>query len=408
MSKIKSASALFLISVIFLSGCSSEKKRNALIQNAKTLALKNFTASLSNEEKISQLFLVNIQGNETFIPIEKMSLLNENASSDDYLVPGGCLLFKYNIGKTKDDVQKFISSIRGYYSKNGKVPPYIAVDQEGGYVNRLRGITDAFPSQKKIACEYSVQEAESLYENQSAQMRELGFNMNLAPVVEVETEMNKDFLDTRSFGALESVIEYGGLEIEIFEKNKVASVLKHFPGNSNTDPHTGLPEIKATREELENTYIKPFRELLKKSSAVLMSHARFYITDETPLELSVLPCCLSKYWATDVIRNELEFDGLILSDDIFMAALEKNGFPPETACVMAFEAGVDVLMLSEKRFADVAKLLLNKCAESAEFSKRIENAVENVIKYKISAGLLKYVETKTDGKTPSFELKPAY
>jgi beta-N-acetylhexosaminidase len=117
-----------------------------------------------------------------------------------------------------------------------------------------------------------------------------------------------------------------------------------------------------------------------------MSHARTSAYD------SETPACLSRFWVTEVLRQDFGYQGLILSDDIFMAALEKNGFPPEKAAIMAMEAGIDVIMLSEKKFGSVLQLLLDKSQKESEFKSLLDAAVERVIEVKIKAGLLSFQE----------------
>ena len=112
-----------------------------------------------------------------------------------------------------------------------------------------------------------------------------------------------------------------------------------------------------------------------------MSHAR-----TTAVDVGV-PACLSKVWVTDILRNEYGYKGLIFSDDIFMGALADNGYPPEVAAIRAVEAGVDCIMISEKRFAKAGKVLYNRAKEDSTFEAKIDQAVKRIIKYKIEAGL---------------------
>jgi beta-N-acetylhexosaminidase len=397
-----------LISAVVPVLCFSCSKQSDM--ELKNAAVKEFVSSLSESERVSQLFLVNIEGNREFIPVETTACIYDDRVKNEPLLAGGCLFFSYNIASSKSQIKDFVSSINSFYIKNNKIPPFLALDQEGGSVNRLRGITENFPSAKYIADNLSIDEAASLYERQAKAVRELGFTMNLAPVVEVETEENADFLDTRSFGNLEKVLSYAGAEIKAFENSGTGTVLKHFPGNTNTDPHTGLPEIRVSSEKLENELAAPFKSLLPFSSAVLMSHARITLSDQGSKAYKIpegeerIPSCLSSYWVTDVLRNKFGFEGLIFSDDIFMGALQDNGFPPEDAAVQAVEAGIDVIMLSEKRFGSVAKILLEKAHLSREFSEKINRAAERVIWFKISKGLLTLEKnglpsqkTKTEG-----------
>ena len=219
-------------------------------------------------------------------------------------------------------------------------------------------------------------------------MKELGFDMNLAPVVEVCTDDNKDFLDGRSFGELDKVINYGRACINAYENNGIATVLKHFPGNTNTDPHTGLPEITLSEAELKSS-IESFRQLVDYNpAAVLMSHARTTAIDEG------VPACLSKVWVSDILREQYGYQGLIFSDDIFMGALADNGYPPETAAIRAVEAGIDCIMISEKRFAKAGKVLYQRALQDQAFALKIDSAVTRILKYKIKAGLLDEAEIR--------------
>lgn len=406
----------FEIAVLSLFSCNSEANKEEQIKAAKKAAVEEYVKTLSPQAKISQLFLVNIEGNTTFKAVEKTAGLYTGAPEDLPLVPGGCLLFSYNIGKTEQQIKNFTDSIHKFYAENDYPPPYISIDQEGGYVNRLRGIAPPFPSAKEISQKFSVEEASSLYKKQAVKMAELGINLDLAPVIEVETEENSAFLDTRSFGSLPEVLEYGQTEINIFEHLGIGTVLKHFPGNTNTDPHTGLPEIKVTERELEEQLVAPFKALAPLSSAILMSHARISLAEENvtkPLYKNLdshTPACLSSFWVTDVVRKDFGFEGLILSDDIFMGALRDNGFPPEKAALQAIEAGIDVIMLSEKRFGPVAQILLEYGAENPEFEAKITEACKRVVEYKIKAGLiaLKPVILDQNGKplkSPVFKVE---
>jgi len=351
------------------------------IQNEREEALVRYVAQLPLEQKIAQMFIENLEGCNTFRSYESVGAMT-GGNDDEPLVAGGYLFFSYNIASTREQEQAFIKSIREYCDKYGIIQPYLSVDQEGGWVNRLKKLNPSLPSNEKVASEYDVSGAYKIYCEQAAGMKELGFDMNLAPVVEVCTQDNAEFLDGRSFGDVETVIRYGTACINGYENNGIATVLKHFPGNTNTDPHTGLPEITLSKEDLFLS-IEPFKEFVKLNpAAILMSHARTTAVD------SGVPACLSKVWVTDILRNEFGYKGLIFSDDIFMGALADNGYPPEVAAVRAVEAGIDCIMISEKRFAKAGKVLYNKAKEDEEFAKKIDAAVIRILKYKIEAGLI--------------------
>ncbi len=350
----------------------------AQVKNQKNQAVEDFIGALPLEEKIAQLFVVNLVGCDTFTPVEKN-------------IAGGFLYFGYNIAQTPFAMTQFNQSIIDYCKQNNKIPPFLTVDQEGGFVNRLRSLSGPLPSAQRITQKLELSKASELYSLQAKQMRALGFTMNLAPVAEVCTADNEVFLNERSFGSLEEVKEYGAACVQAYEENGIGTVLKHFPGNTNTDPHTGLPQINWTDEELK-IQMDAFRTLVSKNpSAVLMSHARVKGYDEKN------PACLSEYWVSNVLRKDLGFKGIIFSDDIFMGALANNGYPPELAVVKAIEAGIDCIMISEKRIESSVEVLCKKTENDEAFAKQIDSALRRIIDYKIKCGFLK-VQLGKDGK----------
>ena len=345
--------------------------------------LEEYLDSLPPEQAISQIFLVNIQGNTNYYAVEY-------TDDNKPLVPGGALFFAYNLGDTIEESISFVSSIEKYCDDNSILRPYLAVDQEGGLVNRLRSLSSTLPSAQKISETLTPSQAKELYSIQARQMRAIGFDMNLAPVAESLSEENKDFLDTRSYGDIPHSIVYTMAAVNAYQSNGINAVLKHFPGNTSVDPHTGLPEIDYDKERIEYEFLIPFFFILSSNpSSVLMSHARVPAVDSSP-------ACLSKTWVTNKLKGQLGFTGLVISDDIFMGALADNGYPPEKAAIQAIEAGVHVIMLSEKLFGKVADNLLEHAANDKEFFRSLRNAEKKVLEYKLNAGILKIVEK--DGK----------
>ena len=350
------------------------------IKTEKDEALARYVASLPLEQKIAQMFIENLEGCTNFRSYETVGAMTGTEDSTP-LVAGGYIFFSFNIAPDRTQMQSFTNSIRTYCDEYGIIQPYLCVDQEGGWVSRLKKLNPKLPSNEKVAQDFDIPQSYQLYCEQATGMKELGFDMNLAPVVEVCTDDNKEFLDGRSFGNLSQVINYGRTCINAYENNGIATVLKHFPGNTNTDPHTGLPEIKLSEAELLQS-VESFRELVQyEPVAVLMSHARTTAIDNG------VPACLSKVWVTDILRNQYGYDGLIFSDDIFMGALADNGYPPEVAAIRAVDAGIDCIMISEKRFAKAGKVLYQRALQDNAFARKIDDAVTRIFKYKIEAGL---------------------
>lgn len=354
-------------------------------------ALDAYVESLSLEDKISQLFIENLEGNTSFRTFEKKYELG-GGNDNQPLVAGAYLFFSVNLTDNPEQTMNFTASIFGFCRENNLIPPFLAIDQEGGFVNRLKNLCGPLPSCQKISEKLDLEQAYELYSLQAKQMELLGFNMNLAPVAEVCTPDNEVFLNERSFGDSSKVLSYGRSCILAYQQNKISTVLKHFPGNTNTDPHTGLPEIQLSKDELEAT-LEPFYKLMDfYPHGILMSHAR------TTAFNSEVPSCLSSFWVTDVLRNRCGYKGIIFSDDIFMAALAENSYPPEKAVIMAINAGVDCIMTSERRFVKPARYVYKEASENPDFLLKINAAVKRIILYKIDLGLLEFASSENAGK----------
>ncbi|MCI5520328.1 MAG: glycoside hydrolase family 3 protein [Treponema sp.] len=394
---MKFRSILFFLIPLFFISCTDKQTKKEIInhqtqsnfnsyiienQKIHQSKLTDYIKNMPLENKVAQLFIENLEGNTKFRTYENMKAITDKDDDEERpLVAGGYLFFSYNIADSVQAQKDFNNSINDFCRQNKIIPPYLAVDQEGGWVSRLKKLNTKLPSNQDVAKNNSIAQSYEIYREQALQMQSMGFHMNLAPVIEVCTPDNEDFLDGRSFGSFEQVLNYGRACVNAYENNQIATVVKHFPGNTNTDPHTGLPEIKLSEADLKES-VRSFEEILKYNpSAILMSHARTSAIDPG------VPACLSKVWVTDILRNTYKYQGIIFSDDIFMGALADNGYPPEKAALMAIDAGVDCIMISEKRFGKAARVIYKKAQEDSEFAKKIDQALLRILEYKEKAGL---------------------
>ncbi len=394
---MKFRSILFFLIPLFFISCTDKQTKKEIInhqtqsnfnsyiienQKIHQAKLTDYIKNMPLENKVAQLFIENLEGNTKFRTYENMKAITDKDDDEERpLVAGGYLFFSYNIADSVQAQKDFNNSINDFCRQNKIIPPYLAVDQEGGWVSRLKKLNTKLPSNQDVAKNNSIAQSYEIYREQALQMQSMGFHMNLAPVIEVCTPDNEDFLDGRSFGSFEQVLNYGRACVNAYENNQIATVVKHFPGNTNTDPHTGLPEIKLSEADLKES-VRSFEEILKYNpSAILMSHARTSAIDPG------VPACLSKVWVTDILRNTYKYQGIIFSDDIFMGALADNGYPPEKAALMAIDAGVDCIMISEKRFGKAARVIYKKAQEDSDFAKKIDQALLRILEYKEKAGL---------------------
>lgn len=293
--------------------------------------------SLSNEKKVGQLFFIGIPGAEF------------DAATRDLLekvAPGGVCLFTRNI-REAINTRKLLDEI----AKSSEIAPFLSIDQEGGLVDRLRRIIEPMPAVSSLK---TAIEAEKLAEITAEVLRILGFNMNFAPVIDVSGESRRRFingLNSRTFGnSKETAAEFGKVYLAKLQAKAILGCVKHFPGlgASEVDSHEELPSVNLTQNELAETDLFPYREIFKTSNihAVMIAHAAFPNSDlqETDRNGKLLPSSLSFNFTTKLLRNELGFKGITITDDMEMGAIVNN-YGIGEACKMAIKAGVDMLAI---------------------------------------------------------------
>lgn len=293
--------------------------------------------SLSLEQKIGQLFFIGIGGPQ--IDDATSELLAE-------ISPGGVCLFARNIREARqtrdllDDLRLRLVGI-----------PFLSVDQEGGLVDRLKRILGPMPAASRIR---SAGEAADLAIIVADSLRILGFNMDFAPVVDVVDDGRSNYsngLTSRGFGrSREEVVEFAGAFLRRLQVGGITGCLKHFPGlaASRVDSHEELPSVDISESEFNSKELYPYRTMLPSSEvrAIMIAHACFrdHRLQETDQNGKLLPSSLSYNFVTHLLRDELGFDGLVITDDLEMGAIVKN-FGIEDACKMAVMAGADMLAI---------------------------------------------------------------
>jgi beta-N-acetylhexosaminidase len=331
----------------------------------------NTTLELSElDRKIGQLFMAGIPGHA--LDGETEALIR------DYNL-GGIILFARNI-QDPGQLARLCRQIQDRATKYHKVPLLLAVDQEGGKVARLKEPFTVFPGNKAIgAAEKPVQEAEGFAVITAKEMKMVGLNMNLAPVLDVQRGELEKHLDGRSFGNdPEKVAVLGKTVIRAFQDNGVMAVAKHFPGlgRATVDPHFHLPRIEVGLEELEHINLPPFKAAIEAGvSAIMTSHAIYPALD------SESPATLSPVILTELLREKMAFEGLIITDDLEMGAIAENWHVAEGAA-KAFEAGADILLIckEQKNVLESIHLLRSKVLQGEITSNRLSQSVKRINK----------------------------
>ena len=352
---------------------SSGKKEFFDYSDLKQRIISEKLETMNLRSKVSQMMLISVDGTSYS---DSISLYTGEYS------PGGFLLFKYNVdSENYKDIKLFTDKLKNAYTSFDQIAPYIAIDHEGGDVNRLKKVMPSLPSQKYMAEHFFVSDAGEIYYLHSKMLEKLGINVNLAPVNEIKTAENSEFLVNRSFGDRKKVYEYGNVELFNISRTKVLPVQKHFPGNTNEDTHTGKAVIDCDIETVNDLYIAPFHDVRTiNDSAVMMSH--------TILEsIDTKPSCISKD-TINLFKDSTGFSGLIFTDDLTMDALAKSGFPIKSAIIEAVRAGVDVIMLSITNYVRLVENVIGEIESDDELIENVNRAVAKILEWKIDCGLV--------------------
>lgn len=330
---------------------------------------------LTLDEAVGQLFLIGINGTE--FSDRAAAIVNE-------IRPGGICLFARNI-KSREQVRQLNIDI----SKACRINPILTLDEEGGLVDRLKRIMTPLPSaSRSIDAETTAVTAMFIGET----LRMLGFNMDLAPVVDVIDEKRRGHangLVSRTYGnSVDDVILHSRAFLDGLSEFGIAGCLKHFPGlgASTVDSHEELPIVSSSDDELSTIDLEPFRTLATdQNTAIMVGHAaypntRFHAldTDGNPLPASLNPRLID-----GLLRDEMQFDGLIMTDDLEMGAIIRN-YGIGDACVMSLKAGVDMLAIC----ADEANVFegvraVKLAVERGDISpERLDRSTQRILAYK--------------------------
>lgn len=287
---------------------------------------------LTLEEKIGQLFMFGFDALD--INDHAMKLIK------DYRI-GNVILFARNI-KTPEQVFKLNQNLQKLAFKELGVPLFISIDQEGGMVSRITNGATFFPGAMTIAATNDLNNAYLSGKYMGLELINLGVNMNFAPVLDVNNNPKNPVIGVRSFSDQPKMVaEYGEAFIRGLQENVIATG-KHFPGHGDThvDSHLALPKVSYEMDRLNAVELVPFKHAIQKGiKAMMSSHIDFPALTENGL-----PTTLSKKCMTGFLREELGFEGLIVTDGMQMKAIQDN-YTTVGASLMAIEAGANIVCI---------------------------------------------------------------
>ncbi|MCS7365627.1 MAG: beta-N-acetylhexosaminidase [archaeon GB-1867-035] len=279
-----------------------------------------------------QLFMVGFKGTE---------FTGEHEDLLKTLKPSGIILFRRNVVNPRQ-VGELIGDFQSYAKKIGLPPLFVSIDYEGGIIIRISGGVTPIPSAMAISATRRVESARIVAEIAARELRAMGINVNLAPVVDVNSNPLNPIIGVRSFGddPLE-VARFGEVYIKSLQSNGVMAVAKHFPGHGDTsvDSHLDLPVLDLDLDVMLRRELVPFKAAIDAGvSAIMTAHIAYPRIDS-----SNLPATLSKTIITDLLRRRLNFNGIVMTDALEMKAIYDR-FSPREIAVLALNAGVDLLL----------------------------------------------------------------
>ena len=356
----------------------AEDRKDPLEAKAESLL-----AGMTIEEKAGQLLIVGFPGDT------KKEALQDYI---DRLKVSGFILFSRNYTDF-DSLYALARSLKEMNSLNNPLPLFISIDEEGGTVSRLPKGGTRFPDARKVGKAGEPGLTYKAGQTIAQELKATGINLNFAPVLDIVESGENKLLIKRSYGSTPEVVSLHGTSfINGLQSKGVIAAPKHFPGHGNTsqDSHSTLPVIDTDKAAMQSRELVPFKAAIDAGlDAVMVGHIAFPKIDPTGL-----PASMSNYFLTDVLRKDLGFGGISISDDIEMQGYISSKDSVEGCVISSFNAGLDIFLIGHtKAIQDqVFKALLDGCGDGRISEERLNESVLRIIKVKLKNGLTDTME----------------
>lgn len=375
-----------------------ESDKNESSESSETSELETedivnkYLRTMSLEEKVGQLFIVAFRTNLEGNPLITIDDYTRNRI--EKYNPGGVVLFSQNI----DTIQQTKELIDDFKAAS-KTPMFIAIDEEGGKVSRLNSSSKMhatkLPGNQAIGKTGEVELAYRVGVVIAEELSSLGFNMNFAPVADVNTNPKNTVIGSRSFGTEPEMV--GDMVAEMvkgMQSKGISSVLKHFPGHGDTsqDSHDGATISNHNRERLEDVEFIPFNKGIEAGvDGIMSAHIQIpEITGES------IPATLSEEVLTGILRNDMNFNKLIITDALEMKAISKYWSSGEAA-VAAFKAGTDILLMPAV-LSEAYDSILNAVNAGEISLERLDDSVRRILTVKNTRNVLNPIPNEVDAE----------
>jgi len=341
-------------------------------------------ASLPLRHRVGQLIIMGLEGPET--PPATARLLTS-------MHPGGVILFARNIQSPHQCAQ-----LLRICQAAVKTPLFRCVDLEGGTVDRLRNIIAPAPSVADVV----RTDSDKLYEKHGRligdEVRALGFNVDFAPVFDLDLLESRNVLTSRTVsGDPNKVIHYAHKFLKGLAAVNILGCGKHFPGlgGANLDTHKELPAIRRDWETMWSEDLLPYREMRKDVPFVMVAHATYPLAAKKE---GNTPASLSRFWINDVLRKKIGYEGLVISDDLEMGGVLAAA-SMEDAALETLRAGSDIFLVCQKEefVWRCYEAVLQEAERDRKFADLVTRAADRVLRLKASSRALRQTVVKEPG-----------
>lgn len=354
-----------------------ESKETLLEREVNTL-IKNMTL----EEKVAQLFVVCPEALMDDVGcVTAAGEMTKNAFND--IPVGGFIYLSENL-ESESQVKEMLSNVQLYSMDRIGVPAFLCIDEEGGSVARLGGSgrfdIPPIENMSEIGQNSDYERAKEVGNIIGKSLANLGFNVDFAPVADVLTNSENEVVKLRAFGNDAKMVSDMALLVkEGLEEEGVLATYKHFPGHGATagDTHAGYAYSNCTLEELKSCELIPFEAGIKAGiSFVMVGHISFpnILGDDTPASLS-------QYIIEDLLRNQMQYDGIVITDAMNMGAIAQQNSSSEAA-VRAIQAGVDVILMPED-FKSAYQGVIDAVNNNMISKARIDQSLKRILSIKV-------------------------
>lgn len=365
-------------------GCGKTNTDTDSTQNTsdKVDKVQQIVDSMSLEDKVAQLFIVQP---EAIVDIGIVTAAGDaTKQAMDKTPVGGFVYFRDNL-QSEQQVKEMLSSVQKYSKDRTGLPAFLSIDEEGGTVARIAGsgrfdVTNV-GNMADIGASGDVDQAKQAGDTIGTYLSDLGFNLDFAPDADVLTNPENTVVKKRSFGSDPQVVSDMSLAVaQGLAQHQVHSVYKHFPGHGATegDTHKGYAYTNKTLDELKQSELVPFDHAIKNGAEFIMAahiSVPSITNDDTPTSLS-------KTMITDVLREQIGYDGIVVTDAMNMGAVTEQ-YTSAQAAVKALQAGADIVLMPEN-FQEAYQGVLDAVKNGELTEQQINTAVTRIVKVKVN------------------------